>query len=62
MPKDEATASLARKRWRGTTQKERSAELSRVCQAGVAALTPEQRSAIATKAAQARWAKKNSKT
>lgn len=46
-------AQLARLRWKGSTKAQRSAEMSRVANARTAALTPEQRKAIATNASKA---------
>lgn len=46
---------MARKRWKGISKKERLATGKMLAEARRAALTPQQRSAIAKKAAAARW-------
>lgn len=52
---------MARKRWKGKTKEEKTAHGKMMSDERLAATTPEQRSAIAKKAAQARWgAKKKS--
>ena len=51
-------AALARMKWDGMTKAERKAEIDRLQAARHAATTAEQRSDIARKAAQKRWAKK----
>lgn len=56
--KNKAAQSLAKKRWAGTTQAERSAEMAEVAAARMTALTAEQRSEIARKAGRANAGKK----
>jgi hypothetical protein len=53
-----AAAELARTRWRRTTKAERQQVARDMNQAKMDAMTPERRSEIARKAAQARWKKK----
>jgi len=53
----QAAQEMARKRWKATTKEARSEHGKMMSDAAQAATTPEQRSAIAKKAATARWAK-----
>jgi hypothetical protein len=52
-----AAQDMARKRWKGATKKERIEHGKMMNDARQTAMTPEQRSAIAKKAAEARWKK-----
>jgi hypothetical protein len=56
-----AAQDMARKRWEGTSDEERLATGKMLAEARKDAMTPEQRSAIAKKAAAARWGKKKAK-
>jgi len=57
MKRSEIGAALAGLRWSKATKKAKLQEGQRLAEARRKALTPEQRSAIAKKAAAARWAK-----
>jgi hypothetical protein len=52
----EAAAALGRARWKGVSKKERSEITRKAVTERHNASTPEERSAAAKKAAQARWA------
>lgn len=57
-----AAAALAKARWRRTTKAERRQVAVDLNQAKLTAMTPEERSAVARKAAAARWAKQKKKS
>lgn len=61
MPDESPAAALAKLRWAGTTQAERSAEMSRIAMIGHNSMTKEQRVARAKKAVAAREAKRAGK-
>ncbi len=50
---------MGRKRWQGVSKKKRSEILSAASASRMTKLTPAQRKAIAKKAAEARWGKKD---
>lgn len=61
MAKDKAAATLARKRWFGTTAEERSANSSKLGKARSRKLSKSRRSEIARLAAASRWKKEREK-
>lgn len=52
-----AAQEMARKRWKGKTDEEKTEHAKMMSDARQDATTPQQRSAAAKKAAQARWGK-----
>lgn len=57
-----AAQDLARKRWKGKTEEERTEHGKMMSDERMKLTTPEQRSAIAKKAAAARWGPKTKAT